>query len=51
MHKIGKSTDIMQSFFYPEPLILWLLKPTLRRTSALVTEWSQDCGHLDTLSY
>ena len=24
--------------------------PTLRRTSALVTEWSQNCGHLDTLS-
>jgi len=25
-------------------------KPTLRRTSALVTEWSQNCGHLDKLS-
>jgi hypothetical protein len=26
------------------------LGPTLRRTSALVTEWSQNRGHLDTLS-
>ena len=25
--------------------------PTLRRTPALVTEWSQNCGHLDELSY
>src|ERR1700756_3028212 len=24
-----------------------LLLPTFRRTSVLVTEWSQNCGHLD----
>src|ERR1700737_5656150 len=27
-----------------------LRQPTLRRTSALVTEWSQNWGHLDELS-
>ena len=27
-----------------------LNQPTLRRTSALVTEWSQKIGHLDKLS-
>src|ERR1700758_3028543 len=25
-------------------------RPTFRRTSALVTEWSQNCGHFDKLS-
>jgi integrase len=33
------------------PAIRNLLAPTLRRTSALVTEWSQNCGHLDNRIY
>ncbi len=32
-------------------LIHLACQPTLRRTSALVTEWSQNWGHLDGLSY
>ena len=30
--------------------LMFMARPTLRRTSALVTEWSQNCGHLDGLS-
>jgi hypothetical protein len=37
------------TFFYCLS-ILNISTPTLRRTSALVTEWSQNCGHLDKLS-
>src|SRR5260370_21507614 len=33
-----------------EPLMFLASKPTLRRTSALVTEWSQNWGHAAKLS-
>ena len=30
--------------------LMFMTRPTLRRTSALVTEWSQNCGHSAKLS-
>src|SRR5437870_885828 len=38
-----------QSFSYP-CFLVQVLRPTLRRTSALVTEWSQNWGHSAKLS-